>query len=498
MTGSAPIQDPGLPSTPEVFGQDSPRFDSNGPSANLQVVLYGSSSSIKYDFAEELFRKATVGADIDKFAETVRPQILDRTGDAASTPRSECTPDRPSLAIVYHPYANATIPQHTAYLPVIIPTNNDLFEKEFQEAREAWASYNIPTHRILRLEASSSSMLFAAEDVHKLDPYHTHQAIQRIMKQEKTVSWFGMFEQFNTVHAVTLFALLCLITGFSVNTALSAQPLKGFTIISPSPTIAGKSNSNQSTALAVRTTSSISVIPAAINYAPARGAVLPTAASSPSTQSGSRDVGPITHVEDTLPMTWTERLKVSKEIMVRPSTSVSAQTSSVVSSAVATTSPASSAVTLRLVDSLSEIVAASFKSLIDAVEHDLKDLILALDELAQAIKRSTRAVTEQSKSAAQVIREQFEYRNARAKGKAREIREKGMQMISDAGSSFWGRTNKAKERASFIKDLVVSSDAWNSYVKSHGEWRDELRARARHARHRARHQKDGMKSRSSV
>lgn len=297
---------------------------------------------------------------------------------------------------------------------------------------------------------------------------------------------------------------MCLITGFSVNTALSAQPLKGFTTISPSPTITGKSNSNQSTALAVRTTSSISLIPAAINYAPARGAVSAsvagpsTAASSPSTQSGSRDVGPITHVEDTLPMTWTERLKVSKEIMVRPSTSVSAQTSSVVSSAVATTSPASSAVTLRLVDSLSEIVAASFKSLIDAVEHDLKDLILALDELAQAIKRSTRAVTEQSKSAAQVIREQFEYRNARAKGKAREIREKGMQMISDAGSSFWGRTNKAKERASFIKDLVVSSDAWNSYVKSHGEWRDELRARARHARHRARHQKDGMKSRSNV
>ena len=119
-------------------------------------------------------------------------------------PRSECTPDRPSLAIVYHPYANATIPQHTAYLPVVVPTNNDLFEKEFQEARKAWASYNIPTHRILRLEASSSSMLFAAEDVDKLDPYHTHQAIQRIMKQEKTVSWFGIFEQFNTVHAVTL------------------------------------------------------------------------------------------------------------------------------------------------------------------------------------------------------------------------------------------------------------------------------------------------------
>lgn len=122
----------------------------------------------------------------------------------AFQPRSDSTPDRPSLAIVYHPYAHAAIPQHSAYLPVVIPNNNDAFEKEFQEAQAAWASFNIPSHRVLRLEASSSSLLFAAEDVENLDPHHTYQAFQRIMKQEKVSSWIGLFEQFNSVQAVTL------------------------------------------------------------------------------------------------------------------------------------------------------------------------------------------------------------------------------------------------------------------------------------------------------
>lgn len=292
------------------------------------------------------------------------------------------------------------------------------------------------------------------------------------------------------------FALLCLIAGFSVNTALGVQPSKGFSVNTPSPTIAGKnSSSNQSTAIAIRAGSSISIIPAAINYAPALHTK--EAPAGPSTvaaaYSGSRDSGPITHVEDT-PMTWTERMKISKEIIIRPSTSLSAQSSSVVSvsiNPVATASATSTAVSVRLIDSLSEIVGASVKALVDAVEHDLKDLLLALDELMQAIHRSTRAVTEQSKSAAQVVMEQFEYRNARAKDRAREIKDMGMQIMSYAGNSFLGRTNKAKERAYSIKDLIVSSDAWTSYRKSHGEWRDKLRSKTKHARHHARKSRRG-------
>lgn len=86
MVGSTPIQDPGLPPTPAIFGQESPRYDPHVTSANLQVVLYGSSSPIKYSFAEELFRKAIVGADVDELAGTrrLKPVILDRTDDAAS------------------------------------------------------------------------------------------------------------------------------------------------------------------------------------------------------------------------------------------------------------------------------------------------------------------------------------------------------------------------------------------------------------------------------
>ncbi|KAJ3744417.1 hypothetical protein DFH05DRAFT_1495098 [Lentinula detonsa] len=495
------IQDPGLPSTPEVPGQDTLeniRIISDVRALTLQVVLYGTTP--KWSFVDELLRKFIVGGELAGFeraieTEQLKPVVFDRT-DNNRTPRSDYNPNRPSLAIVFHPFTHATIPKHTVYLPVVAPENDDSFEKEFQEAQIIWASYHVPTLQVLRLEGSSSSLMFASEDVDKLDPYHTHQAIQRILRHEKPASWLGLFEQFNTVHAVTLFALLCIIVGFSVNTAISVQPLRGNAILPPSPTISGKGDSNQSSALAVRTTSSISVVPASFNYASAlyeRGTMSspgagPSSSTLPPSQSEDSNVDPTT--QGTL-ATWAERMKFSKDVIIRPSTSVSARTSADISSSsdpVASTSKTQSscsAVGTRLVDSLSEIVAASMKALVEVVEHDWKDLMVAIDELVLALHRSTVAVVEQSKSAAQVIREQLEYRNARAKNRARELKAKGMQIMSYAGDHILGRATTAKQKAHSLKDVAV-------FRRS--EWKDKLKHGAQRARHRARHHKNGMKS----
>ncbi|KIK63052.1 hypothetical protein GYMLUDRAFT_57803 [Collybiopsis luxurians FD-317 M1] len=501
-TGATPMRDPGLPPTPEVLGQDTPQtiqFESNISSANLQLVLYGPSTPSKVIFVNEFIRKVVAGGELDvneSDTERYRVVIIDRTGNA-STPRSDYNPDRPSLAIVFLPFAHATIPLHTAYLPVFDPSNEESFEKEYTDAQEAWASYEVPARRVVRLEGSSSSSLFVAEDVDKLDPYHTHQAVQRTMKQERPASWIAFFEQFNTVHAVTLFALLCIIAGFSFNSVFNVPPLKGIVILPPSPTVA--KSDNQSTALAVRTTSSISVVPAAINYVPAvysRGTVSlseagPSTAPPPTPKSLNAD--PVTH------LTWTERMKVSKDVIIRPSTSVSAQTSSILSepsvepvastSATATQESSTSALSVRLVDSISEIVFASVKALVEVVEHDMKDIVLALDELMLAIHRSKKAVVEQYKSAAQVVREQFEYRNARAKDQARVLREKGKQIMSYAESAFWGR--KAKQGVHLLKEKIASSD----YVEGPRSLRKKLRKRMERAQRRAHRQKEGIKTR---
>ncbi|KAJ3898774.1 hypothetical protein F5879DRAFT_583011 [Lentinula edodes] len=488
------IRDPGLPPTPEAPGQNalqSIQIHSTVRSSNLQVVLYG--TSFKWSFVDELLRKAIVGGEIAGIDGSETEQLRPAIFDCMDLPRSDYNPDRPSLGIVFHPLADATIAEHTAYLPVVVCNNDDSFEKEFQEAQIAWASYHIPPHRVVRLEGSSSSSIFAAEDVDKLDPYNTHQAIQRIIRQEKPASWVGLFEQFHTVHAVTLFALLCVIAGFSVNTAIFVQPMKGLTILPPSHTISGKGDSNQSSALAVRTTFSLSVIPASLNYVPAiysRSVISTSRASGPSTtafppssRTEEQHAGPVTPLEASL-------MKSSKEVMIRPSTSISAQASDISSFLDLVTSTSTpqrppSAVATRLVDSLSEIVVTSMKALIEVVEHDLKDLMVAIDDLMLALHRSTSIVVEQSKSAAQSVWEQLDYRNARAKDRARELKDKGMQIMSYAGNHILGRTTDAKQTANFFKDLITSRRR---------QLKDKLKHGAQRARHRARHHKSGIKS----
>ncbi|KAF5391674.1 hypothetical protein D9757_002359 [Collybiopsis confluens] len=492
---------PGSLPTPEVDSQDSSQtiqFDNSTFSANLQILLYGTSTLGKVSFINEFMRKAIAGGQLDvteSATDRMKPAILDHTGNA-SLPRSDYNPDRPSLAIIFLPCAHAAILQHNAYLPVFIPSSEDSFEKEFEKAQEEWATYPIPAHRVVHLEgsSSSSSALFVAEDVEKLDPYHTHQAIRRTVKQEKPASWTSFLEQFNPVHAVTLFALLFIIAGFSVNSVLGVPPLKGIVVIPASPTV-GKVNSSDSTALIVRTSSSISTVPAAIDRVPAvySGGTVSTAEAGPSTapppKPESRNADLIT---DTF-MTWAERMKVSKEIMVRPSTSVSARSSSIPSepsiepvastSATATQESSTSALSLRFVDSISEIVLASVKALVEVVDHDMKDILLALDELMLSIHRSTKAVVEHSKNAAQIVREHFEYRNARAMGKAKELREKGKQMMVFAESTLWG--------VHMLKEKLTSS----GYIKKAELIREKLRTRTKHAQRRAHKQKEGIKAR---
>ncbi|KAF9043660.1 hypothetical protein BDP27DRAFT_1305250 [Rhodocollybia butyracea] len=487
-TGISPTQDPGESFTPEVLGQELPQsiqFDSNVLSANLQVVLFGKSTLNKWSFVEELLRKAIVGGGVSSVTpdKPLNPMVIDRTGDSAMMPCSDDNPDRPSLAIIFLPHTIAyPIGIHTAYLPVFVSESKETIEKDFQEASETWASYGIEERKVVRLEGGGNSLLFAAQNVDKLDPCRTNQAIQRIVKQEKPASWARLFEQFNTVHAVTIFALMCIIAGFSVNTVLNITSLKGFDDHSPSPTIP-KSDNNQSTALAVRATTSLSIVPASIDFVPATYNSHPPADSSlgagpstsalPSSKPGNRNAGPITQLEETF-LTWSERMRVSKDVMVRPSTTVAQASPSMdpIASTPTTVYGSSSAVAVRLVDSVSEIVLTSVKALVEVLQHDMNDLVLALDELMLAIQRSANAVTGQSKSVAQAVREQFEYRNAKAKGKARQLKE---QFVMYAGSA-----------VSEMKDLIVSSEAWSSYAKHHGSWKDTLTVKAKRARHRAR------------
>jgi hypothetical protein len=94
------------------------------------------------------------------------------------------------------------------------------------------------------------------------------------------------------------------------------------------------------------------------------------------------------------------------------------------------------------------------KPLVKVVLHDLNELVDALDELVRVIGRQTNVIIEQSIGRVQALREGLHYRNNKARGKAREWRETGNQLITLAGEQVKGRVVRAKAQARALKDLA--------------------------------------------
>lgn len=118
---------------------------------------------------------------------------------------------------------------------------------------------------------------------------------------------------------------------------------------------------------------------------------------------------------------------------------------------------------LRVVGALSEVLDVKVKSLVKNVQTDL-------DELARAVSRQTQTAIQQSKGKARAISESVHYRNDKARGKAKELREKGEKFISSAGEQFIGRTTIAKQKARDLTQSFTASDTWMVYRAVHAEW----------------------------
>jgi len=129
---------------------------------------------------------------------------------------------------------------------------------------------------------------------------------------------------------------------------------------------------------------------------------------------------------------------------------------------------------LKLVDSLSQVVDATMKALEEVVGHDLKELMTALDALMRAIGRQANAMVVDSTNRAQILRERLQYRNERAKEKARELKQTAEQLVSSAGERLRLRAEIAKTRAQTLKKRFMTSSVWSTYVQAHGEWIEKL------------------------
>ncbi|KAF8910652.1 hypothetical protein CPB84DRAFT_1764270 [Gymnopilus junonius] len=255
------VEDPGLPFiTPEVLHHEVDRVEADEKRAELEIVLYGSSSEIKWKFVQGLIQKAalTSGYLLDanfrenepleslrliKKADSVASffnvvKVHDRTVHGAKVNNDNLDQsEQPSLAIVYLPAAKLPVLSwHDAYLPVLVPSITDLDNNVMLHAAEDdWELLGVPSAKVINLGARKS-VIFEPDELSLVSAAQIIRSVGRDTKKI-TVSK-ALTEQVKSVNAVTLFALMSIIMGFAFNTTFrSSGP-------SPTPTVNTPSSSN--------------------------------------------------------------------------------------------------------------------------------------------------------------------------------------------------------------------------------------------------------------
>lgn len=138
---------------------------------------------------------------------------------------------------------------------------------------------------------------------------------------------------------------------------------------------------------------------------------------------------------------------------------------------------------MNLVESLSETLGVTTKSIIRAINEDGGDLMDGLDDLMNAIKSQTDDLIKQSKGKARALQDQvqavgeaLQYRNNRAKTRAKALKRVGEELFTTAGEHIRERTTVAKDRARRIREVVEETPAWEYYDLAQREWNERLNA----------------------
>jgi len=298
---------------------------------------------------------------------------------------------------------------------------------------------------------------------------------------------------------------MSLIVGFAVNTSFRTPPATTSAPASPFWKIFG-AEVNRTAVFAtsagatkpVATTSAKNV--ALSVYNPITTSLIisssrPAVGSTPATMKAES--------AESQPFSWIDGAKSAQDIIVRPTTQLSAEAEpsmTMVPHAQSVTGlPKATSLSLRVMESLSDVLDTTVKTLVEDVRNDLDELMESLDELSRAIRRQTQSTLQQSKGKAEAIRERVVYRNDRARGKAKELKKIGEELIVAAGEHFKDRTDIAKKKARDIGQSLVTSEAWRGYQKVHAQWVSRLKEKVGDAeRHRRLMNKCDRKSWSRI
>ena len=266
IISSSLTEDPGITATtPEVrcLGDQHPFIESDEKS-QLEIVLYGASSEIKWHFIQELVQKAAANAGhvlvnpLHSGAESEQVQTIrlykdsdafqvpffnsvtvhDRTGDKFP-PKFELVrikhwflfllllffipssvfqdtlngdSDHLSLAVVYLPTAKLpTLRLHNSFLPVLV--SSSILPADFdnavalQAAEDDWDLLCVPADKTLNIGGTRSPVFDSNRLVH-ITSEQAYGVLHDIGRETKKVTLKPITEQVKSVNAVTLYIFI--------------------------------------------------------------------------------------------------------------------------------------------------------------------------------------------------------------------------------------------------------------------------------------------------
>nr|GAT60778.1 predicted protein [Mycena chlorophos] len=429
-----------------------------------------------------VFLYGDTGDKCREFAQWLVQTVLPAGGHSVTAPSSQPL-DRPSLAIVSLP-CNIPIDEHSLYLPVVLDG------ADMSKVPENIATLNIPPARTLCIDQSEQYFVDTPEARDRV----IAALIPRALLPALTKRSSKVLDNFRPAHAVTFVALLSIIMGFAVNTAFRAPAI--------TPTAATPAHTAPSTFWGVfgaTPNSSVAPMsPTAVTTAAAMPSTLkelalavfnPATTTITTAERSTLSSAPSLAVGNPPKVPRDVRAKSNTDVIVRPQSSLSLtgpvapksqpEPIVVVPARQRTALEGSSSVTsldLKLGGALAEVADATMRALMEVLPWDLRELMLAFDELLQAIGRQTVMLIEDTQSQARVLRERLLQRNERAKQRARDLRNAGERLASAASDRIRGRAKVAKARAQELGEKLMSTSAhvWRSYAQAHEEWAEKL------------------------
>jgi hypothetical protein len=530
--------------------------------ADLEIVLYGTSAAMKWSVVDNVIEKAAVGAGIiltpspriseqsscflrmngeceavASFPKVVT--VVDRTVDAGISYRPEkhshSQGSNPSLAIIFLPSTAVVTTRHTSYLPVFVPSNVRSASLDREDAEGWWGRFGLnvmqsalfdihwgpysmsDSDALARIEASVVHKAFQRLMSRPEDPvYHTELPHAEVPKRNQPAKDRDNFH-FRIGVTGSLLAIVVILFArvYVINTNQLPTPASRTT---PSHTVRGRLFPIANKSSSPVPPNNAAVVPSSLkdfalavfnpvqSSAPFSSAPLPVGRGRP-TGGAALDTK---KQERTYckAMSWSERVKSSKDLILTGQSSQSSESRSKKASSLTASkgtivrdNEPPSSLSIRLVDSLSQIL--DVKALTEVVRHDMNELSDALDELMIAIGKQTAAIMQESQGSGKILRERLQQRHSKAKARARQLKDMGGQLggqlMSYVGSEIKSKADQAKSKAREMAETLVNSDAWIAHRKRVLEHRQRIEAggaekgKRREIRRARRHARRGNK-----